>query len=130
MTETSKISGRHHDAVPEPSSLFRLIEKTLIDGKSENIYALDVTGQTVVTDYIIIAGGRSSRHLRGLADKVLEVARADGVHPVGVEGYEDNEWILLDFGDVVLHLMSRYTRDYYELEKLWPEARKPDTDSS
>jgi ribosome-associated protein len=111
----------------QPEELSQLAVKALDDMKAEEIKVLDVRGLTDVTDFMIIASGRSNRHVRSMADKVVEAAKAAGIKPLGVEGQDQGEWALVDLGDVVVHAMQPATRDFYQLEKLWSEigeARK------
>jgi ribosome-associated protein len=89
------------------------------DMKGQDISALDVRGMTDITDSMIIASGTSNRHVKAVADRVVAVLRDAGVKPLGVEGEQQGEWILLDFGDVVVHVMHPDSRRFYELEKLW-----------
>ena len=102
-----------------PESLSRAVLKALDELKAVDVRVLDVRGLTSVTDYMIIASGRSYRQVRAMADKVVETAKSLKVQPVGVEGTQESEWILVDLGDVVAHLMHPTTRAYYQLEKLW-----------
>ena len=106
----------------QPEELSQFIVKALDALKSDNIQVLDVRGMTSITDYMIVASGRSNRQVRALADKVVEAAATVGVKPVGVEGHEPGEWVLIDLGDVVVHTMQPATRDFYQLEKLWSES--------
>jgi ribosome-associated protein len=89
--------------------------------KAENPVVLDVRGIASFTDYMIFASGNSSRHVMAIAESVVEAARAAGHPPVGVEGEDVGEWVLVDLGDVVVHVMLPDVRRYYELEKLWGE---------
>ncbi len=89
--------------------------------KADNVVVLDVRERASFTDYMIFASGSSTRHVSAIADSVIESAR-DGGHPaLGVEGQEAAEWVLVDLGDAVVHIMLPDVRDYYELEKLWSE---------
>lgn len=87
--------------------------------KAANIKVLDVANLTTITDVMIIASGRSSRQVKSIADKVMEKTRAAGIPLLGVEGHEQSEWVLVDLGDVIVHIMHPDTRTYYQLEKLW-----------
>ncbi len=99
--------------------LKQLVLTTLEDMKAVDIIELDVVGKTSVTDLIIIAGGTSSRHVKSIAGSVaLEVKKA-GSQPLGVEGETQGEWVLVDMGDIVLHVMQPHVRQFYDLEKLW-----------
>lgn len=99
-----------------------LVVDALEDRKGLDIKVLDVRDKTSVTDILVIAGGTSSRQLKALADNVVEKAKEKGVQPLGVEGQQSSGWILVDLGDVVVHVMLPETRDFYNLEKLWGEG--------
>ena len=90
--------------------------------KAEDIRILDVRSLTSITDTMIIASGRSSRQVRALAERVLEEARRMGLRPLGVEGMETAEWVLVDMGDAVAHILQPESRAYYQIEKLWSPA--------
>ncbi|HVC37214.1 MAG TPA: ribosome silencing factor [Gammaproteobacteria bacterium] len=96
-----------------------LVIKALQDMKGADIHALDVRGMTAITDFMVIASGTSDRHVKSLARSVLDQARAAGVKPMGVEGEQEGEWVLVDLRDVVAHIMRPQARDFYNLEKLW-----------
>ena len=104
-----------------------LVRKALEDLKAVDIIELDVTGKTSVTDTIIVASGTSNRHVKSIANNVAMEAKQAGVQPMGVEGEEQGEWVLVDLGDIVVHVMQPHIRDFYDLEKLWeldaPEER-------
>jgi ribosome-associated protein len=109
----------------QSAELKQLILTALDDLKGNQLVALDVRELTDVTDYLVIASGSSNRHVKSLADNVIDIARQQGVRPLGVEGQTGAEWVLVDFGDVVVHVMQPATRDFYDLERLWSGA--PDT---
>ena len=87
--------------------------------KAKDIVKLDVRKLTTVTDYMVVASGTSNRHVKALADAVAEKAREAGHKPVGVEGAEGSEWVLLDLQDTLVHVMLPRVREFYNLEKLW-----------
>jgi ribosome-associated protein len=99
--------------------LCALIIDALDDVKAQDIIKLDVRDMTTVTDYMIVASGTSNRHVRALIENVAEKAIAAGHRPIGVEGEEGGEWVLLDVQDVLVHVMLPKVREFYNLEKLW-----------
>jgi ribosome-associated protein len=99
--------------------LAQLVETALADIKAQDVQVLDVRKLTSIMDVMIIASGTSDRHVRSIADKVIEAAKDKGVRPIGVEGADGGEWVLVDLGDVVVHVMQRRVRELYQLEKLW-----------
>lgn len=102
-----------------------LAEQALADLKAQNIQRLDVRELTDIADYLIIASGTSNRQVKALADNVLLKAKQAGVSLIGVEGADTAEWILVDFADVVVHVMQPATREFYDLERLWSVSRPP-----
>ena len=89
--------------------------------KAVDIAVLDVSGRASFTDYMIFASGTSTRHVASIADAIVEKAKQSTTPPMGIEGEDTSEWILVDLGDVIVHIMLPDVRDYYELEKLWGE---------
>ena len=101
------------------NKLADLIVDALDDMKGQKIVKLDVRDMTPVTDYMIIASGTSNRHVQALADNVAEKAKAAGHRPIGIEGEDGGEWVLLDLEDALVHVMLPKVREFYNLEKLW-----------
>ena len=99
--------------------LSQLVVEALDDIKAQDIVRLDVRNLTTVTDYMIIASGTSSRHVQALVDNVAEKAREAGHRPIGVEGEDGGEWVLLDLQDALVHVMLPKVREFDNLEKLW-----------
>jgi len=99
--------------------LCTLIVGALDDVKAQDIIKLDVRRMTSVTDFMIVASGTSNRHVKALVDNVSEKAREAGHKPIGVEGEEGGEWVLLDLQDALVHVMLPKVREFYNLEKLW-----------
>jgi ribosome-associated protein len=104
-----------------PEALRDLISVSLDDGKAQDVRVIDVRGLTTITDYMIVASGRSSRQVKALKDRVLEAARDRNIRPLGIEGENAGEWVLIDFGDVIVHTMQPETREFYQMEKLWDD---------
>ncbi len=103
----------------ETIDLVKTIETVLDDNKAQQITLLDVQGRTSVCDYMIVVTGTSGRHLKALSDYVVEKLAEANIRPLGVEGDTGSDWVLLDLGDILVHLMTQKARDYYQLEKLW-----------
>lgn len=93
-----------------------------MDKKAEQLVALDVHELTSYADTLVIAGGTSDRHARSIADGVVEAARAHGEKALGVEGYDEGRWVLIDLGDVIVHVFQAEVRQEYDLERLWNDA--------
>lgn len=102
--------------------LVQLVVDALEELKAKDIVKIDVREHTSVTDYMIIASGASNRQVKALADNVVEKAKDAGRQPMGVEGKESGEWVLVDLADVVVHIMQPATREFYDLERLWQSA--------
>jgi ribosome-associated protein len=106
----------------QTEELLNLVLEELDLRKAVQVSTLDVRGKTSITDFMIIATGTSTRHARSLCDYVVEKVKANGIQPLGVEGEVGSDWVLLDLGDVVLHIMTSQAREFYQLEKLWSVA--------
>jgi ribosome-associated protein len=102
--------------------LLTLAEKLLDDGKAEDIATIDLQGKSDIADFMLIATGRSQRQVMALAQRLTEGLKEAGCKHVSVEGMRHGEWVLIDAGDIVVHLFRPDTRAYYNLEKMWGEA--------
>ena len=127
-TMQQKSTHRKKAAPMQAEELKNLAETALDDLKGINIVSLDVSALTDVMDYIVIASGSSNRHVKSLASNVSVEVKKQGVKPLGIEGERGGEWVLVDLGDVVVHVMLPSTRDLYDLERLWSE-HPPQRDS-
>jgi ribosome-associated protein len=99
--------------------LVRLVEHAIEDIKGLDLRFIDVRELTTITDYMVVCTGTSNRHVKSIADNVIVRAKEAGHRPLGVEGLDAAEWVLVDLGDVVAHVMQAQTRAFYQLEKLW-----------
>lgn len=95
------------------------VVNALDDLKARDVVVIDVRGLTSIADSMVIASGTSDRHVRSLAQSVVEKCKESGHRPLGVEGLKDGEWVLVDLQDIVVHVMLPRVRDFYNLEKLW-----------
>lgn len=121
--EPSPTSNNVVDSLTSKSSqvqsCLQVVQDALLDVKAKDIIQFDVSTISSVSDAIVIASGTSTRHVKALADNVAEEARKAGFRPIGVEGERDAEWILIDLGTVVVHVMLPTARKFYDLESLW-----------
>lgn len=95
------------------------LHEALDDGTALDIRTLDVRKMTIITDFMVIASGRSNRKVKALLERVLGEARAVGAKVLGIEGDRQGEWVLVDLGGVIIHIMQPQVREFYQLEKLW-----------
>jgi ribosome-associated protein len=100
-------------------NLIDIVMNALEEVKGKDITTLDVSDLTDVMDTLVVASGTSNRQVKALANNVVEDCKKAGFQPIGVEGMETAEWVLVDFGDIVVHIMQPATREFYDLEKLW-----------
>jgi len=98
-----------------------MVLAALEDAKANDVRQLDVRRLTDITDWMVVASGTSTRHVLALADQVRTQVKAQGLSPIGTEGESGSDWVLLDYGDVVVHLMLPDTRGFYDLEGLWDD---------
>ena len=98
------------------------IGQAALDRKAERLIALDVRELTSYADTFILATGTSDRHVRSIADAIVEAASARGEKPLGTEGYDEARWVLIDLADVIVHVFRAEVREEYDLERLWNDA--------
>ena len=108
------------------NEMLRTIIKTLDNKKAESIKAIKITDLTILADYFVIANGTSTTHTKTLAEEVEYQLSQNGVEPNRTEGYNGSSWVILDYGDIVVHVFYKETRDYYQLERLWADGEKID----
>jgi len=123
MTTERTTSQPSSTTVVDPSCQKALIcARAAIDKKAENMKLLDLTGISGFTDYFVICSGSSDRQVQAISDSIEHALTANGSELISVEGYSDGRWVLMDFGDVVVHIFLDALREYYDLENLWADA--------
>ncbi|CAA0094633.1 Ribosomal silencing factor RsfS [Zhongshania aliphaticivorans] len=113
----------------DAEQLKKLVVDSLEDVKGRDIVVLDVRGMSGVTDFMVVCSGTSNRHVKSLANNVWVDAKKSDVVPLGMEGEDAGDWVLVDFGDVVVHIMLPEARLFYDLERLW-QVPVPGSDES
>jgi ribosome-associated protein len=106
---------------PKPEGALDLVLAQLDDAKAEQVVTIDLDDKTAVADTMIVASGRSNRHVGAIADQIVEKLKAAGRRDIKVEGMPQCDWVLVDAGDVVVHIFRPEVRSFYNLEKLWSE---------
>ena len=109
---------------PTPLQLARLLRGAAIEKKAWDAVVMDVRDKTSIADYFVVCEGETDRQVRAIADAMVEAAKVKELKPLGVDGYEDSTWILLDFDSVLAHVFLPGERSYYDLESLWGRAEK------
>ena len=111
--------GNAGKAVKAAASLKTVVIDALGDMKALDVKFLDVRGLTDIADFMVIASGTSDRHVRSVAQRVVEKAKEAGFRPHGIEGQQDGDWVLIDLNEMIVHVMLPRVREFYGLEKLW-----------
>jgi len=107
----------------EPAKLLKLVETSLDDDKADSVVIIDLAGKSSLTDYMIIASGTSQRHVSAMAGNLRDKVKKSGVDGVTTEGESQCDWVLIDAGDVIVHLFRPEVREFYNLEKMWGVSR-------
>lgn len=118
----SKSPGKKSKSRPDVAAsqaLLKLTEKVLEDGKAEDLVVIDLQGKSSIADYMVIATGRSQRQVVALAERLLSALKDHGHGRAAAEGLSHGDWVLIDAGDVLVHLFRPEVRGYYNLEKMW-----------
>jgi ribosome-associated protein len=116
----SKLKAAHkRNAAKAKPSLTTVVIDALADMKALEVKVLDVRGLTDIADFMVIASGTSDRHVRSVAQRVVERTKEAGFRPHGVEGQQDSDWVLIDLNEMIVHVMLPRVREFYGLEKLW-----------
>lgn len=105
--------------LPAATKLVRLVADSLDDDKAQDVVVIDLTGRTTIADFMIVASGTSQRHVGAMAEHLERKLKAQGLARLSIEGMPQREWVLIDAGDVVVHLFRPEVRTFYDLEKMW-----------
>ncbi|KAB8190476.1 ribosome silencing factor [Lysobacter maris] len=127
------IKTRIPDPPPAAEQLLSAVRDAVEALKAKDVVEIDVRGKSSVTDFMVVASGTSTRHVKSIADEVVKHAKQLGYMPLGVEGEREAEWVLVDLADVVVHIMLPRVREFYALERLWTVGDQPpesDTDEA
>ena len=108
-------------------SLLKEVVAWLDDAKAEEIVTIDLAGKSTLGDFMVIASGRTDRHVGGIAEQLRQKLKAAGVDTVRVEGTETCDWVIADAGDIIIHVFRPEVRDFYKLEKMWSAERPGET---
>ena len=119
MKLTKMPAGKGSTEHSTPDSVVALVQEALEDAKAREIEIIDVRGKTSITDFMVVASGNSTRHVKTLAESVVSKGKQAGLEILGVEGESDAEWVLVDLAVVLVHVMLPRTRAFYNLESLW-----------
>ena len=106
-------------AIDQVEHLRQQVMVALDELKAKDVREIDVRGKTSIADFLVIASGTSTRHVKSIADEVVRYAKQAGMMPLGVEGQRDADWVLVDLGDIIVHVMLPRIREFYGLERLW-----------
>ena len=127
-TEAQVIKTQMPNPPPSVPALLASVNAALEELKAKDAVQIDVRGKSSVADYMVIASGTSTRHVKSIADEVVKFAKKLDVMPLGVEGEREAEWVLVDLGDVIVHVMLPRVREFYALERLWTVGDQPPED--
>lgn len=119
MSPTSSSSTPRSRKTVTTATLRKHVNDALEELKAKDIREIDVRGKTSIADLLFVASGTSARHVKSIADEVVKFAKKAGVTPLGMEGEQEGEWVLVDLGDVIVHVMLPRIREFYGLERLW-----------
>ena len=126
MTTTAHVIKTSRPNPPPPvETLLKTVLAAVEELKAKDVVQIDVRGKSSVCDFMVIASGTSTRHVKSIADEVVRFAKKLDVMPLGVEGEREAEWVLVDLGDVVVHAMLPRVREFYALERLWTVGDQP-----
>ena len=117
--ERTKLIPQSKTAIPNGGKVLKFVEAYLDDDKAEDIVVIDLEGKTEIADYLVVATGTSQRHVGAMTDHIQRNLKTEGIKGIAVEGTPQCDWVLIDAGDVIIHLFRPEVRDFYSLEKIW-----------
>ena len=124
-TAAQVIKTRLPNPPPPVEVLLQHVRNAVEELKAKDVVEIDVRGKTSIADFLVVASGTSTRHVKSIADEVVQFSKKCGVMPLGVEGEREAEWVLVDLGDVIVHVMLPRVREFYALERLWTVGDQP-----
>ena len=110
---------------PAATKALKLVLESLEDSKAENVTSIDIQGKSALADYMVVVSGRSNRHVSAISEHLIDDLKAEGFGSPRIEGLETGDWVLIDTGDIIVHVFRPEIREFYNLEKMWAA---PDTD--
>ncbi|MCA3246703.1 MAG: ribosome silencing factor [Tagaea sp.] len=126
----AKIATAKRKTVGAPKTVLKLVEKSLDDDKAADPVVIELAGRTAIADYMVVASGTSARHIQAMAEHLVEKLESKGLKGIRIEGADQGDWVLIDGGDIIVHLFRPEARIHYGLEKMWgadwsaPEAAR------
>ena len=122
MDREERIIATHTPKPPSPEKLLELILESLDDDKAIDVADIDLAGKSSIADFMVVATGSSTRQVGAMANHIREKLKGEGIKGIAIEGLENGDWVLIDAGDVIVHIFRPEVRDFYNIEKLWSEA--------
>ncbi len=119
------IKTRMPEPPPSAEAVLGQVRAGLEELKAKDAVEIDIRGKSGIADFMVVASGTSTRHVKSIADEVVRFAKRIGVMPLGVEGEREAEWVLVDLGDVIVHVMLPRVREFYAIERLWTVGDQP-----
>jgi len=126
LSRTARKPSKPASQRPTPKEALRIVLASLDDMKAEDSVTIDLAGKSSIADYMVVTSGTSNRHVASIAERAIRDLHKAGIKNVRVEGKQQGDWVLIDAGDVIVHVFRPEVRDFYDLEKMWAGARSGD----
>lgn len=114
-----KLAAAPEPTVPPETKMIDVVLQSLEDAKAEETVSIDIAGKSSLADHMVVTSGRSNRHVSAVADQVVKALRDNGFHKPRIEGLPHADWVLVDGGDVIVHIFRPEVREFYNIEKMW-----------